>query len=288
MRLAFLILAHRLPEQLERLTTYLAENDCDVFVHIDTKSSKIFENYRKLFESNNRVHIHSRYKIHWGGYSQIRATMFLLQEAVRHSDFLFVSLISGQDVPIKPLTELRKFLDGHRGRSFLGHNPMPIPGFGQNGWLDRVQLYWITNFPDPLGFFFNRLNVLIHTAQHKFGIYHNPKTGFHAGPNWFTLSREMAVYTVDLLSRSPKVLRRYKNTRCADEIIMQTILLNSPYKDQIVNNCLREIDWHTGPEFPRVFRVVDLPKLKASPHFFARKFDAGIDNEVINELYKSL
>ena len=289
MNLAFLILAHKNPEQLQMLVDYLHKNGSSVFVHIDKKSAGDFALFMEANKEKKNVFIYSRYKVYWGGYSQIRATFFLLEQAIKNYPFDFVSLLSGQDAPVQPLSAFEDFLKGHRNSAFLHWHKVPAADIWiDNGGLDRIQYFWITAFPKSLGFLFNRLLVVIHAIQKRMKILKKFDLPLFGGANWFVLNKEMAVYADRYVKEHPGFMRKFRNTRCADEIIMQTILLNSPYRDDIINDAMRFIDWESGPEYPRIFRSEDTSRLSKTKYFFARKFDIDVDVKVLENLYSSL
>jgi hypothetical protein len=289
MKLAFLILAHKNPTQVQRLVDYLLENDCAVFIHIDKKNFLEFQEFIEFNSERRQLHMYSKYKVYWGSFNQIKATFYLLEEALKLSQWDFVTLLSGQDVPIKGLYEFKEFLSSHRENSFFSYHPVPEPQkFEGNGGLDRVELFWFTDFNKRTGFFFNKLNVILHFIQKKTGILRKPARQLYGGSNWFTLNREMAQFAINYIKNNERYFKSFKNTRCADEIILQTILLNSQYKEAIINDCLRYIDWKTGPEFPKVFKVSDISELTTNNAYFARKFDEEVDKEVISILYNKI
>lgn len=81
---------------------------------------------------------------------------------------------------------------------------------------------------------------------------------------------------------------------CADEIFLQTMLLNSPYAanvyhaqpDDDYKAIMRLIDWKRGG--PYIFREEDFEDLISSPMLFARKFDQRVDDVIINKLVAHL
>ena len=289
MKQVFLILAHKNPDQLEKLVNYLSANNCKVFVHIDRKQKKHFRTFISRFLAHKNIQIFAQFKVYWGGYSQIRATFFLLKKAVADGDFDFVNLISGQDLPVARISAYNAFLEQHKDKSFVSYHKVPAPEqWSDRGGLDRVEYFWITAFPKWSGFFFNRFLVIINAFQRRLNIFKKSRVQLYGGANWFTLNKEMAVYVSALLQKNPAILHWYKNTRCADEIILQTILMNSPFREKVVDRCLRLIDWSTGPEFPRTFRLEDKERLLNSGEFFARKFDEQVDKEIIDHIYKHI
>jgi len=126
------------------------------------------------------------------------------------------------------------------------------------------------------------------TFQRRLGLYRKMDLPLFGGANWFTLNKEMAVYVSRYVKDHKAFFKRFRFTRCADEMIIQTILLNSPYRNDIVNNPLRFIDWESGPQYPRIFTTEDADRLLKSDNFFARKFDSTVDKQVLETIYKSV
>jgi len=290
MKQAFLILAHKNPVQLERLVTYLVNKDCVVLIHIDRKSISEFNDFRKKYGSDDRIRIYSEYKVYWGSFNQIRASHLLLEESLKHFKFDYVHLISGQDLPVKKMDELNEFLMKGNGQDFAHiFDSEKSNTWAGDGGTERMRLYWITDYADSFKFFFSKVNVLIHFIQKTFKLYRKINFKMNGGTNWFSLSRTTAEGVVSYVNKNPDFLRHFKNTRCADEIFLSSILLNAGLEKKVNSNYLRFIDWQTGPEYPRTFRKEDFERLKSVQNvFFARKFDEKTDNFIIDQVYKEL
>ncbi|NJN99140.1 MAG: hypothetical protein HC875_36125 [Anaerolineales bacterium] len=68
-----------------------------------------------------------------------------------------------------------------------------------------------------------------------------------------------------------------------DELFFQTVLLNSPLRDTIVNDDLKHIQWSTPTSaHPDIFSKEDFEKLNRSPKLFARKFDTKHDTVILD------
>jgi hypothetical protein len=288
LKIAILILVHRLPAQAIRLIqTLLHDKDITVFVHVDLKSPEVFDSLYSEFSGNaNVVFTPLRCRVYWGSYNQIRATLELMKTARAHQDFDYYSLVSGQDLPIKPLHELKDYLKKNSGKEFIVHFKLPDPGnWGGNGGLDRLQLYWLDAKIPRYSFTYRRINDFIHKIQKRFNFKRKLKYELYGGFNWFTLSGIAVSYILNYLNEDKRYLKRYKFTSCADEIFIQTILMNSPLKENVVNADLRYINWASGPEYPKIMRMDDFETLiNSQDKFFARKFDPAKDERVIDQI----
>ncbi len=284
MRLAALILAHQYPAQVAKLVTSLTNKDIAVYIHVDARAEEVFFKLKEILAHDKKAKfVEKRYKVFWGSFNQVRATLELIKAAEKQ-DYDYYSLLSGQDLPIKPIDSFKKFLEENKGKEFIHWYKLPhFENHGKTGGMDRMELYWLDVDPS-----FKYLNAkttdIIQKAQRVFG---KRKLNFelYSGSQWFTLSGKAIKYCLEHIQKDPAFFNRFKYTRCADEIFFHTLMLNSPLKEQVMNENLRYIDWHSGPEFPKVLRLEDLDKLKeASNKFFGRKFDEQIDAEVIEKL----
>lgn len=106
---------------------------------------------------------------------------------------------------------------------------------------------------------------------------------FYFGSCWVCLSGETWNWMKQYLRNHPEYTRFYKNSNCPDESFFQTLLMNSPYKD----NCgdyLHYVDWGEGESRPRTLTIDDFEKLIVSDKLMARKFDIEVDREIIEKL----
>lgn len=65
---------------------------------------------------------------------------------------------------------------------------------------------------------------------------------------------------MDYCSLNRDYVKRFKWTSCCDEIFFHTIVMNSPYAEQICPNDLRYVDWnrkHEGETLPRILDESD-------------------------------
>lgn len=82
-------------------------------------------------------------------------------------------------------------------------------------------------------------------------------------------------------------------TVCMDEIIFQTLICNSPFKKNIVNDNYRYIDWSDHSKGnnkgnPNLLLTKDYNKIINSNKFFARKFDNEVDENILNMIDENI
>lgn len=278
MKQAFLMMAHKNQEQTKRLIEWIADESHEVYVHIDKKSQSMFEELSQYFNENSHVYfINQRISVNWGGFSQILAMVTLLKQTGGKT-YDFYHLISGQDLLIKSKKEIDDFLNNHLGNQFLE--------FQRNEYYWRVNGYYLLidckyNRARPIA----KINGYLEWMYKRFPIRRNSKGwDIYKGSQWFTLSGDCVKYILHYLQKHPYYIRRFKHTLCADEHFIQTLVLNSPFKETVVNDTLREIQWNGG-DSPKTYTMSDADLLLDSPELFARKFDSDVDREIIDWVY---
>lgn len=283
MKLAALILVHRYAEQAELLVnTLLQYNKMQVYIHVDLKAPDVYTFLQQCFGSNSRVVIISeRYKVFWGSYQQIKATAALMQSANEHKpDYAF--LLSGQDFPIHPLSEFAGFLEKNPTKNYLVHFALPDAQW-DGGGLHRLQYFHFDSENHP--WLIRKITAAVHRLQNIVGYKRAINFKLYGGSNWFTITGAALNTACNKLNTQPKFIRQFSYSRCADEIFLQSLLVTELAPSDVVNADLRMIDWSTGPEYPRIWRLEDYDRLTTNTTaFFARKFDASVDSDILRKL----
>ena len=104
MKHAYMIIAHKNDVTFSTLLRMLDHPDNDIFIHFDAKVKDFgTEEMQKIRNSLSHAGIcfTRRTSVIWGGYSQIRSELILLEAAVGHGHYDYYHLISGQDLPIQ-------------------------------------------------------------------------------------------------------------------------------------------------------------------------------------------
>ncbi|MEI0611888.1 beta-1,6-N-acetylglucosaminyltransferase [Brachyspira pilosicoli] len=269
-----LIAAHKNHNQLIRLINHL-KTDFDLYVHIDKKCKlniKSFEN----------VHIYKKYKVYHGGISQVITTLFLIKEAVKNNYERYI-FISAQDVPLKTNKEIIDFFDNNKNKEFTSYSNIVNNKNIYSEMCFRLNTY---NFGKIYRKLLNRkLRELISSFP---PIKRTTPENIYYGSSWWNLTNNAIKYILDYTEKNPQFLKRFNYTWGCDEFYFQSILLNSEFKDNCVNDCLRYLIWGVGTPINFTTKDYDNIKNNINNNIFARKFDENIDNDIIDKLYKDL
>ncbi|GHV81412.1 hypothetical protein AGMMS49944_32030 [Spirochaetia bacterium] len=110
---------------------------------------------------------------------------------------------------------------------------------------------------------------------------------FYGGANWTNYTHNCVKKIFEYLQKDKKYINRFKWTNCADEIFYQTIIHQNDGLN-IEDNCLRYVDWESGPEYPRTLRMDDYETIMKSGALFARKFDFNVDKKIMESIYEKI
>lgn len=275
MKIAHLILTHTNPAQCKRLIKKLAHPDADFYIHVDLKV--VLEdflpetNFRHIFFIKNRV------SIVWGGFSMVEATVSSFREILqsgKHYDY--INLLSGQDYPLKSAEEIHQFYSQSPGKAFM--ETLSV----MEEWKEAIPRLTKYHFTDYRFVGVNTFEALLNLVVSERKI---PNNLIPVGRSqWFTITVEHAKYIVDYLEKNKNVVNFFRFTWGSDEIIFQTILYNSKYKEDIVCNNLMYIDWSEGKPNPKTLTISDLPVLSKSDKLYARKFNQWVDKDILDTL----
>lgn len=294
---AFLIIAHNNFEILEKVIKLLDNKSVDIFIHIDKKSQ--INNFDILKNTKfSKVLISKEIDANWGAFSLIKIELLLLENALKYAKksnvkYSYFHLISGVDMPIKPIDEICQFFKQNKGKEFVHFcgkelDEKVINRFKYYHFLEEKK--WKRN--SKLQYFYKAVNKIGILLQKIMGINRCEKgIQYQYGSQWFSITRQFAEY---ILENKTKIEHNYNYTYCCDEIFIQTLLINSEFKNNLYlptydNNyaqCQRYIDWTRGN--PYTFRKEDFEDLMKSNYMFARKFDYKLDSEIIEKIYYEL
>jgi Core-2/I-Branching enzyme len=118
----------------------------------------------------------------------------------------------------------------------------------------------------------------------------------YAGSTWWALTHDACAYIQSFVARHPRMMRFYRNTTLSDEMVLQTILGNSHFKDRVRRN-LTYTDWSLGGPHPSNIEMRHVGRIRSEKIlmaddvygqgelFFVRKIR---DPEVVDHLEQFL
>src|SRR5882757_5558744 len=268
-RIAFFIAIHAFERQLEWLLKAI-HNPHDIFViHINrTSSDEFVRAVNAITAGLPNVHYLPRHEIIWGSWSIVEMTLAAMRFLCARSDAWthFVNL-SGQDYPLRPVSELRAFLGGTGATNFLS-----MRAIESQPYHIRRRLHW-------------------YCVEHAGKMRRLPIPNLRAlctpvewyGDFWGILTRDYCAWLVE-----SDVSRRYqaalRHTKIPDEFFLQTLVMRSPFADTVVSDSRRYFKFLKTSPGPITITDEISDEVLRSDAFFARKFNEQVDASVLRRL----
>ena len=294
--IGYLIQAHANPAQLLRLVEALQSPVARTWIHIDRKVE------RTPFESasgTRATFVDDRVVVHWGGWSQVQATLNLMRHALRDDPTLtYLALLSGADYPLSSPETLLGYLSAS-GQEHIDTAPFPsvelkkpwsriakrfVEG-GERGGGAKTRAIRLLN---------RLLRLLPDRAVHR----RLKGMTLHTGGSWWVISAEAGRAILDFVDSGHPSLSLFRSARCPDEMFFQTLLC-SGLSNRPIGCALTWADWSRRAASPEVLNETHLalfadPDFRldgihgTSPCFFVRKMpaDDGTLAERLRELWR--
>lgn len=255
----YLVLAHKNPRQVYRLIERLSYADTQFVIHIDATAD--LYSFTNIIGNGRQdiIFLEERYRTTWGSFAIVEATLHGLKFIKKHlPQTARVTLLSGQDYPIKPVKQINSYFQAHVDSIFLDHFSIPARTW-TNGGIGR--------FPN-----YERVSKIMK---------------LYGGSQWWSFPMFAIDVILSILNDYPHYIDYFRLTGVPDESFFQTLLLNSEEEivlNNIVNTNLKFVFWDLPYLQPRIFLSKDLLLLSASKDMFARKFDEHLDEEILSKI----
>ncbi|KAJ8413600.1 hypothetical protein AAFF_G00081070, partial [Aldrovandia affinis] len=286
-RIAFVLVVHgRASRQLQRLFKAIYHTSHFYYIHVDQRSDYLHRQVVALASQYPNVRVTPwRMSTIWGGASLL--TMYLRSMAdllaMRDWSWDFFINLSAADYPIRANNQLVAFLTKYRDMNFIKSHGRDNARFIRKQGLDRL--------------FFE-----CDTHMWRLGDRRIPEgISVDGGSDWFLLNRKLVEYVINSQDNLVTNMKRfYSYTLLPAESFFHTVLENSPHCESMVDNNLRITNWNRklGCKCqykhivdwcgcsPNDFKPADFHRFQqtARPTFFARKFEASVNQEIVNQL----
>jgi hypothetical protein len=258
------VLSHRAPAQVARLVSRLCDGrDTVVAVHHDPRAEPL-----RLRTSSEVALVPDPVPCPWGRPGiivAIRKSLEWLRANVPELSWALV--ISGQDYPIRTMASIEAELAEAPCDAFVRHlRADGDPANDVHRWqaVTRERYLYRRRLPGSA-----RSVRLPWPRRHPFG------DGFrlYVGEQWVNLSARAVGKLLDSPLNNP-LLRYLRRSPNPDEAWIGTVTLNGEPELTVINDRRRYIRWPGGERgHPAVLGPGDLPALRQSNAFFARKVD---------------
>ena len=243
---------------------------------------------------HSNIYFAKRGDIKWGHISLTMCEVELVELATKTGNYHYYHMLSGVDFPIKSQDYIHSHLenenslfisyhkDGEYGDNYMYKVQyyFPLMRFVGRGYHDgpgkkKAFLRWLTT-QEWKNIDRQRARGVDRTKKY-------PGITFYKGDNWFSIPDDFARY---LVANKRRIKKMFAMTNGPDEFVMQTMALNSQFKERVKNESLRDIDWNRGN--PYEYKLEDYNELIEKKEFFARKISYVNEPLLVNKLSQKL
>jgi hypothetical protein len=298
MALAFHILAHRAPGQVERLIRAVLRPEHILVLHFDRRAPRALHVLgHRLAAQHPNVILQRPRAVVWSGWQGLHTQLEAIGLALAHPlPWTHFITLSGADFPLQPVattatqlaatpeasyvswfdpietgiwSDARERIARYHIASPLLSRVLTIPGLGRRlraglGWKNQA-LPWIQGvrrkYPDGW-----------------------PYLG---GLNWCMIARPACAW-LDSDPAARAFAQWVRHVAIPDEMYFQSTLCSSHAPGRAENRSGHYVEFLPRALNPTVFTAADLPRLLASGRPFARKFDETLDAEILDLLEQHL
>lgn len=299
---AFLVSTYHLPDQAARLVRRLsAVPGSTVLVHHDraAPAASAAALRAAVADLSNVVMLPSRV-CRYATFDHVRVTLDGISWLVDHDvEFGHLVLLTGQCYPLMSTSDLSSWFEQRGGRTVMEVRELPHPTWPDGGY-NRVDAWVLSLAAERVPGALRRLlpkragwvavpkpSLLRHRMGGRLAVHVPAALGdLYGGLGYWAMADAHARY---VHAHAAPYVRFFRWGYIPDELFFQTVLANSPHRDEIDDERMHLVDFQRqGGMNPYVWRSADLDHLLASDRPFARKFDVRVDADVLDALDRHL
>jgi hypothetical protein len=267
MTVGFVMLCHSDLDRAAQVARHWATHDCPVVIHVDKRTKRhLYDKMVQSLADISNIRFARRYVCEWGTWGLVAATQdaatVMLREfgEVRH-----VFLASGSCVPLRPVAELRAYLDARPQTNFIESVTTADVGWTVGGLdIERFTLRFPFSWRKQ-----RRAFDFYVRLQRRVGFHRKIPSGIvpHLGSQWWCLTRQ----TLTAILQNPEraaIDQYFRRVWIPDESYFQTLVRQVSGQVESRSLTLAKFDFQGKPH---VFYDDHMALLRKSDCFVARK-----------------
>ena len=291
MKHAFLMMAHKQPELIERIIERLEAPNHYIYIHYDLKGTD-FDKIEAICKTHQNMFLLERKNVRWGMFSQTLCEIEGFRAMIlsdNHYDYYH--LISGQDYPCVKIETFDSFFEDNNGKSFMKlDSDEETVEYRKNKFPYRLEKWYLNDKLDV-----SLCGVKLYKLANRLSkIIPRPYSTMDSiwGWNWFSVTYNVLEYCMNYLNVHTEYLKRFKHTLASDELIFSTII--KPVASELnveLNNALRFVEWHPKREtkaLPLLLNENEFDDVMNSGAFFCRKVQLPESEKLMDMIDKKV
>lgn len=282
---AYLIMAHDQYKILISLLKDIDDSRNDIFLHIDKKSKNVPWKEIKLSVKKANLFLVERLSVNWGGYSQIQCEIHLLETAKKNGTYRYYHFLCGTEYPLRNQDEIHSFFDKNNGKEFLEYDEVNHNYMNRIKYIHHFNENGRPNIRRPIHYIGHKIRLKSIEMQEKKGMNYTKQFDYvfkKGNANW-SITDELASFVI---SKKQEIYNMYKNSYCADEVYLHTLVYNSKfyeavYRENGITSNARKQQWDREDN---CYSPDDIDFLYNSTALFARKFRRAEGEQAINKI----
>lgn len=296
MKIAYLLMTHRDPQQVKRLVDSLTGSG-DFFIHVDKKSN--ISPFQEAVGDNPQVFwADKRIGVNWAAWSMTVVYLQLLEQAYnsekKYDRFVF---LTGQDYPLMTNAQILEEFSAHRDVEYIMAYKIATSTIPTD--KNKVQKKWY--FENPFRSRFLRRCWYSFTYRVFTKLSYRPTTKVPLGgvevESYFgqmlsAFTRDGAKLLIDTFRNDKKYNRVMKHVHASVEHYWQTVIFNSPLREKTVQNGQEHeitehfgwapLHYHTYIDVCSEYCEKDFEELKNCGYMFCRKVVPGYSDSLMD------
>ena len=290
MKHAYMVMAHDNFNVLNKQLKLLDDERNDFFIHVDIKVGDFDKQAILAGVEKSKVTFIPRLDGKWGDYSLVQIEFELLKFAMNAGDYDYFHLLSGVDLPIKSKKAILDFYE-NSDKIYICCSSSLDTYQGERTKYFYPFINWEKFRTSKL---LKGLSRVLGKMQKLVGVNRHKKKGnyvlCYCGWQWFSIPKDFAMHVIEM---EPRVYSTFHHTLAPDESVIQTVAMNSEFKDRIYmldehEDSVMRFNGNQRTKKPYVFFMEDYDFVMNSPYLFARKFDERMDSAVIDRVYDAV
>lgn len=297
MKVCYFIQAHKNPRQIYRLVRTIKKlsPNAQVLIGYDFTNSSF--DITPLQDVPDIYLLKGEFPVRRGEFSALQPYLNAINWLFEHNfNFDWLAYISGQDYPVRPLSEVEEQLAKTKYDGFIQfYNVLSEESQWtlQEGKKRYFRQYyrcpswskWLVGKASkvgkltPLNFVFT---YGMHIGVPAFKIPFNENFYCYGGNHRHFLSRKCTQFLKNYIESNPELMNYYHKVLLPEESFIQTVLVNSQKFNLFNGNKIYEIYSDGEKGHPRTLNLNDHISIKNGDFFFARKFNE--DSDLLNTL----